>query len=254
MAAPAVSVGGHKAADREALGLRKTDLCDEVANSGLVPTLLRAGIHVLGNDLSPLIMDEAVARNPRLKGIVADVRRLPFANDSFDAVFSGSTLDHLSPAREMLRALEEIARLLRPGGRLLITMDHPLLRPLAGSQAHRDRDPLGISASLDDPAQATASSASVHGTRATPQGLAATHGSLPPATGRSTGPLPIVRLWPLEHPGQHPEASIPKEVRCPSPGCSCAAAADPAPVTAGGGRPRRQRSRLLSAVHIVGGR
>lgn len=117
---------GHKAAEQEALSLLKTDLFDEVANPGLVPTLLLAGIHVVGIDLSPLIVDEAVARNPRLEGMVADVRMLPFANDSFDAAFSGSTLDHLSSARDILRALEEIARVLRPGGRLMITMDNPV--------------------------------------------------------------------------------------------------------------------------------
>lgn len=105
--------------------LLKTDLFDEVAHLGLVPVLLRQGVAVVGVDVSPWVVAEALARNPGLKACQADVRSLPFADDHFDAVFSGSTLDHLNSATEIGEALVEIARVLRPGGRLILTMDNP---------------------------------------------------------------------------------------------------------------------------------
>jgi SAM-dependent methyltransferase len=120
------SAGAGTALSSNPFSLLKTDLFDEVAHHGLVPSLLEAGIRVSGIDLSPFIVTEAVARNPGLDGLVADVRSMPFASSGFEAVFSGSTLDHLSTAGEINAALDEIARVLRQGGQLVITMDNPL--------------------------------------------------------------------------------------------------------------------------------
>jgi SAM-dependent methyltransferase len=55
----------------------------------------------------------------------ADVRSLPFCSDSIDLIFSNSTLDHFESAGELRRAIGEMARVLRPGGRLIITLDNP---------------------------------------------------------------------------------------------------------------------------------
>ena len=46
---------------------------------------------------------------------VADVYSLPFPDGFFDAVFAHAVLMHL---REPVRALEEVRRVLRPGGML----------------------------------------------------------------------------------------------------------------------------------------
>lgn len=111
--------------------LLKTDLFDEVAHQGLVPALLRAGLSVSAVDLSPWIVAEALERNPGLQACQADVRCLPFPEGRFDAVFSGSTLDHLDSAEAIGSALDELVRVLRPGGLLILTMDnptHPLIR------------------------------------------------------------------------------------------------------------------------------
>jgi SAM-dependent methyltransferase len=48
---------------------------------------------------------------------VADLAALPFRPESFDACLNVVTLEHL---REPLRALEEMRRALKPGGRLLL--------------------------------------------------------------------------------------------------------------------------------------
>ena len=105
--------------------LLKTDLFDEVASQGIVPWLLASGTHVTGIDVAPAIVAEAVARNPGLEAVVADVRSLPFSEASFDVVFSGSTLDHFESAADIQTALGELCRVLRPGGTLILTLDNP---------------------------------------------------------------------------------------------------------------------------------
>jgi SAM-dependent methyltransferase len=105
--------------------LLKTDLFDEVASRGIVPWLLASGAHVAGIDVAPAIVGDAIARNPGLEAVVADVRSLPFAEASFDVVFSGSTLDHFESAADIQTALSELRRVLRPGGTLILTLDNP---------------------------------------------------------------------------------------------------------------------------------
>jgi SAM-dependent methyltransferase len=105
--------------------LLKTDLFDEVASQGIVPWLLARGAKVTSIDVAPAIVADAVARNPGLDAVVADVRSLPFAEASFDVVFSGSTLDHFESAADIHVALGELCRVLRPGGTLILTLDNP---------------------------------------------------------------------------------------------------------------------------------
>jgi SAM-dependent methyltransferase len=105
--------------------LLKTDLFDEVAGRGLAADLLAAGLRVTAIDISSVIVAEAAARNPGIDASVADVRALPFPEGTFDVVFSGSTLDHFESAADIDAALVELRRVLRPGGRLILTMDNP---------------------------------------------------------------------------------------------------------------------------------
>jgi ubiquinone/menaquinone biosynthesis C-methylase UbiE len=73
---------------------------------------------VVGMDLSQTMMREAVRRGlPSC--VVADVHFLPFAEASFDGCWSDRTFQHL---HEPERALDEIVRALKPGGRL-VTVD-----------------------------------------------------------------------------------------------------------------------------------
>ena len=81
---------------------------------------------VAGIDISASIVKAARQRHPGLDAVVAsDVRTLPFGDDAFDAVISTSTLDHFDTIDDIMAALSNIARILKPGGRLILMMDNP---------------------------------------------------------------------------------------------------------------------------------
>jgi len=107
------------------LALLKTDLFDEIAGDGIVRHLIPLGCRVTAVDVASSIVEEARKRNPDLRAVHADIRALPFADGSFDLVYSGSTLDHFDTAEEIDRAIREIQRVLRPDGRLILTLDNP---------------------------------------------------------------------------------------------------------------------------------
>ena len=102
----------------------KTDLFDEANGSRALCDLLDAHAPcVVGIDVSR----EMGARARRRHGLTVyagDVRRLPHPDGAFGIVLSNSTLDHLASLDEVAVALAEIRRVLRPGGRLLVTMDN----------------------------------------------------------------------------------------------------------------------------------
>jgi len=60
----------------------------------------------------------------RQSPVVADVRALPFADGVFDLIISTSTLDHFEDASDIDIAFAEIGRVLRPGGRAVITLNN----------------------------------------------------------------------------------------------------------------------------------
>jgi SAM-dependent methyltransferase len=101
----------------------KTDLFDEAVGDGLLRPLAAARV-VVGIDLSSAAVAGALGRHARVRGLVGDVRRLPFRAASFDVVVSTSTLDHFERASEIGDALAEVQRVLRPGGTLVVTMDN----------------------------------------------------------------------------------------------------------------------------------
>jgi SAM-dependent methyltransferase len=116
----------------------KTDLYDESVSPGLYPTLRAHAERVAGIDVSPRVAITARRRHPGIEVSVADVRALPFPADSFDAIVSNSTLDHFDDGSQVVRALAELARVLQPGGHLVITLDNPL-NPLLALRNHLPR-------------------------------------------------------------------------------------------------------------------
>jgi ubiquinone/menaquinone biosynthesis C-methylase UbiE len=103
--------------------------------------LARAGYRVTGADRSESLLAEARRRSggerwPRL--VRADYRELPFRDASFDtAINIFSSLGYLGD-EEDIKALAEIGRVLRPGGRLVIeTMHRDLLVRIFTEQTWR---------------------------------------------------------------------------------------------------------------------
>jgi SAM-dependent methyltransferase len=105
--------------------LLKTDLFDEAVSTGIVPMLAQVASEVWGVDVSEEVVSEAAVRYPSLRGRVASVAKLPFEDGYFQAIFSGSTLDHFDSKVEILDSLRELHRVLGRNGRLFITMDNP---------------------------------------------------------------------------------------------------------------------------------
>lgn len=78
-------------------------------------TLTDAGHRVLGVDLSPVMVDLAARQVPRAEFRLADIRELPLAEGSFDAVCAYFSLLQMSRV-EQSAVVAGLARALRPGG------------------------------------------------------------------------------------------------------------------------------------------
>lgn len=102
----------------------KTDLFDEAVGRGLVPELAERSARVIGIDVSPATVRAASQRYPDLDARVANVLAVPLGDASVDAVVSNSTLDHFDSHSMIRSAISELKRLMRPGGRLIITLDN----------------------------------------------------------------------------------------------------------------------------------
>jgi SAM-dependent methyltransferase len=124
----------------DGLRILKTDLWDEAKNTRILAWASLQGARVWGVDISEPIVrhagaafDAAPGAGHGLRGIVGDVRDLPFPDASFDAIYSMGTIEHFD---ETTRAVTEMARVLAPGGRAIIGVPNrydPFLRPLLAS-------------------------------------------------------------------------------------------------------------------------
>ena len=113
--------------------LLKTDLFEEAnGDDDLLYKLKGRAVLALGIDINLETACQAKARVPGLPDIAfvgADARALPLRTNSVDVIVSNSTLDHFRLRSEFEKALAELARVLRPGGCLILTVDN-VLNPL----------------------------------------------------------------------------------------------------------------------------
>lgn len=98
-------------------------LLDMGCGSGwLADRCRRAGARVWAADLALVGVAGARTRYPQVDHYqVADVYRAPFAEGVFDAVVLSEVAEHLE---DLVGALAEVARLLRPGGRVLVSVPY----------------------------------------------------------------------------------------------------------------------------------
>jgi SAM-dependent methyltransferase len=85
--------------------------------------LAERGHEVLGIDLSPEMLSRAAAKVPEAEFAEGDLRRIPAQAEQFDLVVCALAIAHLPDIRT---AVAELARVLTPGGRLVISVLHPL--------------------------------------------------------------------------------------------------------------------------------
>ena len=111
--------------ERHLGGPRPGAVLDLACGAGRHTAALRQrGYRTLGLDLSLTLLARMLARGlPRVAG---DMRRLPFTDCSFDWVLNFFTsFGYFASERENFRVLEEIVRILTPGGRFLIDLMNP---------------------------------------------------------------------------------------------------------------------------------
>jgi len=117
------------------LRLLKTDLWDEARNTRILAWASGHGARAYGVDISAPTVTRATDAfaEGALRCAVADVRHLPFTDSSFDLIYSMGTVEHFD---ETQAAIEEIRRVLKPGGRAIIGVPNrhdPFLRPVLAS-------------------------------------------------------------------------------------------------------------------------
>ncbi|RST15967.1 methyltransferase domain-containing protein [Streptomyces sp. WAC05374] len=106
------------------IGLRPGDaVLDAGCGTGRALPFLRMAVGpggtVIGVDLTPAMLTAAVRAGRDRNGalVLADAGRLPLRDGVLDAVFGAGLVSHLSRPAEDLR---ELARVVRPGGRLAL--------------------------------------------------------------------------------------------------------------------------------------
>lgn len=102
------------------LGERALDVC--CGTGDIATALARAGAITTGLDFSKAMLEVADARNRKtqisnLKFIQGDAQKLPFDDNTFDVVTIGYGLRNLA---SFDRGVEELHRVTKPGGRLLV--------------------------------------------------------------------------------------------------------------------------------------
>ena len=129
-----MDAGWRRVAAQTAFGASATQVLDVATGTGdLAIDLARLGIPlVVGLDFSGAMLHAArakveVAAPGRIRLVRGDALSLPFGNGTFDAVTVGFGLRNMP---DYAAAIEEMGRVLKPGGRLVILEMTPVQTPV----------------------------------------------------------------------------------------------------------------------------
>jgi SAM-dependent methyltransferase len=99
--------------------------------------LVAGGHEVLGVDLSPEMLERAALNVPGARFSQGDLCAIPVADEEFDLVICGLALSHVADLRA---GVAELARALRPGGLMVISVLHPFQALLGWHAPFVDED------------------------------------------------------------------------------------------------------------------
>ena len=97
--------------------------------------LVELGHDVVAVDGTRSMLDRARERVPQARFVEGDLRALPLDDHAVDLAVCALSLEHLE---ELERPVAELARVLRPGGTLIISESHPFLRTVGNAPFFRD--------------------------------------------------------------------------------------------------------------------
>ncbi|MEA5578123.1 class I SAM-dependent methyltransferase [Anabaena sp. UHCC 0451] len=125
----ALSVGGERRFRQLALqGLilsSHTKILDLCCGSGQATEfLVKLSQNVTGLDASPLSLRRAKNNVPNATYIEAFAENMPFADNSFDVVHTSAALHEMQP-EQLRKIMQEVYRVLKPGGVFTLVDFHP---------------------------------------------------------------------------------------------------------------------------------
>ena len=90
-----------------------------------IPMVTKLRFRVTGADSSREMLDRAREKDTGklVKWDLEDAQHLTYPDESFDVVFCLSVLEHAKPAKEIETGIEQMKRVLKPGGKLILTVD-----------------------------------------------------------------------------------------------------------------------------------
>jgi ubiquinone/menaquinone biosynthesis C-methylase UbiE len=97
--------------------------------------LVELGHEVTGVDATQAMLDRAREKAPQAEFARSDLRDLPLDDESVDLAVCALALEHLE---DLARPVAELARVVRPGGTVIISESHPVLRAIGGAPYFED--------------------------------------------------------------------------------------------------------------------
>jgi ubiquinone/menaquinone biosynthesis C-methylase UbiE len=106
------------------------DALDAACGTGRhTAALVARGYKTIGIDQSPEMVALARQKAPNAEFRIGYLENLPLADSSVDLAVCGLALTHL---RDLSVAIKELARVVRPGGRVIISDRHPVMVLILG--------------------------------------------------------------------------------------------------------------------------
>ena len=130
----ALSVGGEQRFRQLALEnleiSKSTEVLDLCCGAGQTTRfLVQYSDRVTGLDISPVAIERAKKNVPQANYVEGLAQRMPLDDNQFDLVHTSSALHEMTP-KELEQILQEVYRVLKPGGIFTLVDFHPPTNPL----------------------------------------------------------------------------------------------------------------------------